>query len=130
MMVILEYKEELSISRYIRVKSSLNKIIKIDSDNIDEAIEIAKDDFSELELTSEWLNDREVTFEEEKNITKLGKELAKLYSTRSDRYESFDDIKKFIDMVFKDPNIADYVYEETIISLKEDYNICPSNINI
>ena len=121
---------ELSISKYIRVKSSLNKIIKIDSDNIDEAIEIAKDDFSELELTSEWLNDREVTFEEEKNITKLGKELAKLYSTRSDRYESFDDIKKFIDMVFKDPNIADYVYEETIISLKEDYNICPSNINI
>lgn len=33
-------------------------------------------------------------------------------------------------MVFKDPNIADYVYEETIMSLKEDYNICPSNINI
>ena len=33
-------------------------------------------------------------------------------------------------MVFKDPNIADYVYEETIISLKEDYNIYPSNINI
>ena len=112
------------------ISSEKNKIIKIDSDNIDEAIEIAKDDFSELELTSEWLNDREVTFEEEKNITKLGKELAKLYSTRSDRYESFDDIKKFIDMVFKDPNIADYVYEETIISLKEDYNICPSNINI
>lgn len=117
-------------SKYIRVKSSLNKIIKIDSDNLDEAIEIAKEDFSELELTSEWLNDREVTFEEEKNITKLGKELAKLYSTRSDRYESFDDIKKFADMVFKNPNIADYVYEEIILSLKEDYNICPSNINI
>lgn len=33
-------------------------------------------------------------------------------------------------MVFKNPNIADYVYEEIILSLKEDYNICPSNINI
>jgi len=93
-------------------------------------MEIAKQNFQDLELTSEWLDSREISFNEDKNFEKMGKNLAKLYSTRSDRNESFDDIKKFTDMVFKDPNISEYVYEETIKSLKEDYNIYPNNIDI
>lgn len=118
------------ISKYIKIKSSISKIIKVDSDNIKEAFEKVKEDFGYLEQTDEWLNSREVSFEEEKNIEKLGKELAKLYSTRSDKYESFDDIKKFTDMVFRDDDVSNYVYEETIKSLQEDYNIYPNNINV
>ena len=118
------------ISKYIKIKSRISKIIKVDSDNIKEAFEKAKEDFGYLEQTDKWLNSREVSFEEEKNIEKLGKELAKLYSTRSDKYENFDDIKKFTDMVFRDDDVSNYVYEETIKSLQEDYNIYPNNINV
>lgn len=91
---------------------------------------MAKDYFNELKATPDWNKDANIIFEEEKNIEQLGKQIAKIYSTRHDKYEAFDDLKEFVNMVFRDKSVAGYVYDETIRSLKEDYNICPSDINI
>lgn len=108
----------------------MNKIIKVDSDNLEKAILIAQDNLKNLEATPEWHKECKITFEEDHSIEKMGKHLAKIYSTREDKYEGFDDLKEFAHMVFQDDNIAEYVYEETLKSLKEDYNIFPSDIGI
>lgn len=114
------------MSKYIDVKISLEKTIKIDSNSLDDALKIAKDQFSELELTSDWLNAREVTFTENKIIEMSAKKFAELY------YNNFDekDFKELLDILFIDIDIKENIYNETINILKTKYHDNDINIKI
>lgn len=114
------------MSKYIEVNISLNKIIKVDNDNLEQAIEIAKEQFSELELTSEWLDARNVTFTENKFIEESVETLARLY------HKDFKskDLRELIDMCFVDKDLKQYIYEETLDLLKNKYNVDINDIKI
>ena len=114
------------MSRYINVEVSLKKTMKIDNDDLNEALEIAKDQFSELELTSEWLDARDVSFEENIFISQSANKLAELFHNDFDM-ESLND---FLDIVFIDKDVRNYVYEETLSILKDKYNLDVKDIKI
>ncbi len=116
------------MATYINVKTELNKIIKVDTDNYDKAIDIARKDFSELELTSDWLNKRDVSFEENKTIKQMSELLAEL-SSKSLNFNE-EDLMTLVYAFSKDDDTAKYVYEETLNILKEKYNIDKDKINI
>ena len=107
------------MAKYIEVNVKLNKIIKVDNDNLEQALEIAKDQFQELELTSEWLDARDVTFSENQFIQKSVESIAKLF------HEDFkiNDLREFVDMIISDKDTKEYIYEETLDLLKNKYNI-------
>ena len=100
--------------------------MKIDNDDLNEALEIAKDQFSELELTSEWLDARDVSFEENIFISQSANKLAELFHNDFDM-ESLND---FLDIVFIDKDVRNYVYEETLSILKDKYNLDVKDIKI
>ena len=52
------------MAKYIDVKIVLEKTMKIDTDNLDEALKIAEEDYPDLELTPEWLDARDVSISE------------------------------------------------------------------
>lgn len=73
------------MAKYIDVKVSLEKTIKVDNDNLEEALKIAENQFPDLELTSEWLDAREVTFKENLIIGLSAEKFAELYHNNFDK---------------------------------------------
>ena len=112
------------MSKYIDIEISLKKTIKIDNDNIHKALEIAKDNLAELEMTSDWLNSRNVTFKENLLITPSAETIAKLYSEKF----NLRDLKEFINMVFNN-EVAEHILSETLDILKNKYKIDIENKN-
>ena len=109
------------MAKYIHVVSNLDKIIKVDVDDTNKALEIAKEQFSELELTDEWLNARSVDFEEDRFIMESAEAIAKLYSTQVVDKLDKKEIKDFIDIALIG-DIKEYVYDETIDILENKYH--------
>ena len=110
------------MSKYIKVKINLEKTIKVDKDNIDDAIKEVEDSLSDLETTDEWLDDREVNIEEDKRIKDTAQHIAKLFSKQvgDEHYKS--DVFDFINIAFINDEIVNYVYDETIYILEHEYN--------
>ena len=106
-----------------------NKIIKVDSDELDDAINKAKDTFEKLKLSGVYQNENDFIFEEV-NIEKVGKQLANMYNARVDKSAGLDDVMWIVDMICDDPDLVDYIQEETIKSLEDDYNIILNDIQI
>lgn len=111
------------MSKYIKVKVDLNKTIKVENDNLDDAIKKAKEDFMELEMTDEWLNERIVTFEEDVIIQNSANYIAELFSKQvTDEYYK-SDVLEFITIAFGNKDIINYIFDETINILENKYNI-------
>ena len=101
----------------------LEKTMKIDTDDLVKAIEIAQEQLPELELTSEWLDARDISFNEDKFIISTAQSLAKLY------HENFDDdnLRDFINTIFRNNEEKEYIYEETLKILETQYNVDINN---
>ena len=117
------------MAMYINVNSHLNRIIKVDTNNYDEAIQKARDEFSDLELSANWIDNRDVSFEENKTILPMAELLAEL-SSKSLNFNE-EDLMMLVTAFSKDNDTAKYVYEETMNILKEKYKLdIKNNINI
>ncbi len=114
------------MAKYIDVKIVLEKTMKIDTDNLDEALKIAEEDYPDLELTPEWLDARDVSISENPIIEVCANRLADL------SYNNFDKklIDESLDIMFGDSEIKDYVYNEALDILKEKYHLDFSDISI
>lgn len=110
------------MSKYIKVKINLEKTVKVDEDNLKDAIKEVEDSLSELETTDEWLNDREVSIEEDKRIKDSSKYIAELFSKQIGDKHYKSDVFDFIKIAFVDDTIINYVYDEAITILENDYN--------
>lgn len=114
------------MAKYIDVKVSLEKTIKVDNDNLEEALKIAENQFPDLELTSEWLNAREVTFKENLIIGLSAEKLAELYHNNFDK----KDLEELLDLIFGNTDIKECIYNETISILKNKYHMDEIDINL
>ncbi len=112
------------MAKYIDVKVSLEKTIKIDNDNLDEALKIAENQFPDLELTPEWLDAREVTFSENTIINLSAEKFAELYHNNFNE----KDFKELLNLIFGNAEIKECIYNETIDILKNKYH--ENNLNI
>lgn len=100
--------------------------MKVDSDDLNQAIDIAKRDFADLELTQEWLDAREVSFKENPIVKVASEKWAELF------HDNFDDevLEDCIDLFLGGEEIRNYVYNETLEILKNKYHVDISNIKI
>lgn len=105
------------MAKYIDVKVLLEKTIRIDNDNLQEALEIVKKQFPDLELTAEWLDSREVTFKENILINSSAEKLAELCHNDF----NIEYLKDILDMLLDEDEAKDYIYNETINILKNKY---------
>lgn len=114
------------MAKYIDVKITLEKTIKVDSNNLQEALQIAEDEYPDLELTPEWLDARDVTINENPIISSVAERLASL------SYENFDkkSIDETLDIMFGNSEIKVYIYDEALEILKNKYHVDFTNINI
>jgi len=114
------------MAKYIDVKITLEKTMKVDNDDLSEALGIAEREYPDLELTPEWLDARDVTISENPIISSVAERLASL------SYENFDkkSIDETLDLMFGKSEIKDYIYEEAIEILKNKYHVDFTNINI
>lgn len=114
------------MAKYIDVKIVLEKTMKIDTDDLNEAIKIAEESYPDLELTPEWLDARDVSLSENSIIGVCANRLADL------SYNNFD--KKLIDetlgIIFCDSEIKDYVYNEALEILRNKYHVDINDISI
>ena len=114
------------MSKYIDIEIHLKKTMKVDSDDLNQAIDIAKQQLADLELTQEWLDARDISFKENPIIKVAAEKCAELFC------DAFDDkdLNDFIDISFGNEEIKDYVYDETLKILKDKYQVDISNIKI
>ena len=108
----------------------LNKIIPIDEDNIDIAKQKASDIFYDNELTAEYLDARDVTFEEVNSIDAEATMMAKLMFENYGTELSKEEIKEHFYRVWKDNEYSGFVFDEMIKKLEKDYNYSFEKINI
>lgn len=100
--------------------------MKVDSDDLDQAIDIAQQQLVDLELTQEWLDARNVSFKENPIVKGASETWAELF------YNNFNNkvLKDCIDLFLGGEEIRDYVYNETLEILKNKYHVDISNIKI
>lgn len=114
------------MAKYIDVKITLEKTMKVDNDNLEEALEIARNEYPDLELTPEWLDARNVELKENVVIRTSAERLADLYHAEFNR----EDIEDTLDILFGKSEIRDYIYNETIDILKNKYHLEKIDIKI
>lgn len=108
----------------------LNKIIPIDEDNIDIAKQKASDIFYENELTAEYLDARDISFEEVNSIDAEATMMAKLMFENYGTDLSKEEVKEYFYRVWKDNEYSSFVFDEMIKKLEKDYNYSFEKINI
>jgi len=108
----------------------LNKIIPIEEDNIDIAKQKASDIFYDNELTAEYLDARDVTFEEINSIDAEATMMAKLMVENYGTELSKEEIKEHFYRVWKDNEYSSFVFDEMIKKLEKKYNYSFEKINI
>ncbi len=114
------------MAKYIDVEIKFKKTIKVDNDDLQEALKIAEDEYPDLELTPEWLKARKIELKENMLIESCAEILAKRYYTNFNQRN----LEEEIGLIFKDADIKDYVYDETISILKNKYHIADIDIKI
>lgn len=104
----------------------LEKTIKVDTDDLDEALKIAESEYPNLELTQEWIDARDVTIKENQVIMVCAERLADL------SHENFDkkSIEETQDIMFGNNKVKDYIYDETMEILKDKYHVNITDIKI
>lgn len=108
----------------------LNKIIPIEEDNIDIAKQKASDIFYDNELTAEYLDARDVAFEEINSIDEEATMMAKLMVENYGTELSKEEIKEHFYSVWKDNEYSSFVFDEMIKKLEKKYNYSFEKINI
>ncbi len=97
----------------------MEKTIKVDNDNLEEALEIARNEYPDLELSPEWLDARNVEIKENIFIRPSAERLADLCHEEFNR----EDIEYTLDVLFGKSEIRDYVYNEMMEILKNKYHV-------
>ncbi len=117
-------KGEVKIAKYVNVRVTLNKIIKVDSESESNVIQKAKEKFYENELNSEYLDARKVMFEENKFVSLYAEELSSnLYNLYKENL-TYDQVKENVESLFKVyGEFSECVLEETLNILADKYNL-------
>lgn len=104
----------------------LEKTIKVDTDDLDEALKIAESEYPNLELTQEWLDARNVTIKENSVISRSAHYLAEIH------HEEFDieSINNVLDIIHGHNEIRDHIYNETMEILKNKYHVNITDIKM
>lgn len=116
------------MAKYIDVDVSLKKIIRVDSDNLHQALKIAEEEFYKSETPKKLLDDIKVTFKENKIIGVQTKTIAKLFQNK-DEFNK-DLLLEFLDLLHFPDDIKEIIYEETLDILKKDYHFDDLDIKI
>ena len=114
------------MARYIDI--SFKKTVKIDSDNLQEAIKTAKEEFYQPETQKKLLNEVNVTFKENPIIRKQAETIARLYQKESEF--SQDNLQEFLDVLFGSDEVKINIYNDILKILKTDYHYEDLNIKI
>ena len=118
------------ITKYIKVKVNLEKTIPIENDDISKAVELAKEQFYNEELSEEWLDYRDVSFEENEIILYMANCLARSLFNIYGNDITLNDVKADLDLLLKPSDEANYIFDETINVLNEKYDLGLSKIKI
>ncbi len=114
------------MAKYIDIKMTLEKTMKVNNDDLQEALKIAEDEYPMLELTPEWFDARDVTISENPIISSVAERIADL------SHENFDkeSIHETLDLIFGKSEIRDYIYDEAMEVLKNKYHVDIDDIDI
>lgn len=108
----------------------MDKIIPVEEDNLEKAIEKAQEIFTNNELTAEYLESRNLDFVENTSIKAYAGVIAKeIYNKYEDNW-SYEDVQNYVDEMLKSNEISDYIYEESIEILNNDYSYFSKKINV
>ncbi len=113
------------MAKYIDIDISIKKTIKIETDDLNTALKKAEEILPELEMSSDWLNSRNVSIKENPIISKSSNYIASLLK---DNF-STDTLETILDAFVKD-ELKDYIKEEILNILKNKYQIDIENIKI
>lgn len=94
------------------------------------AIEIAKEIFFENELTAEYLDARNFDFVEDKSIKRCAEELTKEIFYRYGATMTKEEVYSYSNEILKNNENFNYIYEEILNILEDDYNILLDKITI
>lgn len=109
---------------------NLNKIIPVEDDNIDNAKNKASEIFYDNELTAEYLDARNINFEEITSIDEEATMMAKLIVENYGTSLTKEELNEHFYRVWKDNEYSNYVFNEMIKKLEENYNYSFENIKI
>lgn len=108
----------------------LNKIIPVDEDNIDIAKQKASDIFYDNELTAEYLDARNITFEVVNSIDAEATMMAKLMFENYGAELSKEELEEHFYRIWKEQEYSKFVFDEMIKKLEENYSYSFKKINI
>lgn len=108
----------------------LDKIIPVDEEDIEIAKNKASEIFYNNELNSEYLDSRNVTFEEILSINENAIMMAKAMFDAFGNNLSKEEIKKYFYNLWKDSEYSSYVFDEMIKKLEEKYDYSFEKISI
>lgn len=120
----------IKITKYIQVKVNLEKIIPVEEDDLNKALEKAKEIFYEKELTSEYLNSRDVNFSEFTNIKTYSKMLADIITAKYGTNLTEEQVQEHFYSAWNRDEYTDFMYDEVLKILEKDYDMSFKKINI
>ena len=108
----------------------MEKIISVEEDDINVAMDKAKEIFNENELTAEYLDLRNVEFRENKDIHNYSDMIAKLIVENYGINITKQEIRERLDGMFRKSEFSDFVFDEVIKKLEKEYNVSFEKISI
>lgn len=112
------------------MKLNLEKIIPVKEEDLELAINKAEKIFLDNELTSEYMDARDITTEEIINIETDAKTMAELIIKNYGFNLSKEEIKEYFYNACKENKYYDFVFDEMMNKLEKDYNYSFKKINI
>lgn len=108
----------------------MKKTIPVEEENLDLAIEKAKEIFYDNELTPEYLDARNTRFFENDSIVKLANGMSKIIVRELGDNLTVESIEKCFDRLLTLNDDRDLIYNEILKILEKDYDISFQKINI
>ena len=84
--------------------------------------------FTDYELSSEYLDERDLNVEENTYIKNTAEAIAKFLCDEGNI--TLEEVEKCVDIFTRDSSTNDFIYDETIEILKDKYNIEFNDIKI
>lgn len=108
----------------------LNKVIPVEEENLEQAIEKAEEIFYDNELTAEYLDARNIRFFENHSVVRMANGVSKLIIRELGTEFSKEILEEHFNKKFDYLDDKELVFNEVLKILEEDYNISFEKISI